>query len=75
MAALLWSNHCANTLMCCFIRLQFVSQWDRCSEVLSLWMSNYKGTGNKKRVRRSLYNAILQSGYPKVAVSLKTSLR
>ena len=52
-----------------------MSQWDRCSEVLSLWISNYKGTGDKKRVRRSLYNAVLQAGFPKVAVSLKVSLR
>ena len=52
-----------------------MSQWDRCSEVLSLWISHYKGTGEKKRVRRSLYNAVLQAGFPKVAVSLKVSLR
>ena len=55
--------------------MQFVSQWDRCSEVLSLWISHYKGTGEKKRVRRSLYNAVLQAGFPKVALSLKVSLR
>lgn len=69
------TNCCAGIHLHYFTWLQFVSQWDRCSEVLSLWISNYKGTGEKKRVRRSLYNAVLQAGFPKVAVSLKVSLR
>lgn len=69
------TNCCAGIHLHYFTCLQFVSQWDRYSEVLSLWISNYKGTGEKKRVRRSLYNAVLQAGFPKVAVSLKVSLR